>query len=94
MNGWIIGLPIPPTIILNGTKDEFVPVKVIDNYKSKMEAVGSRCDVVFYEGVGHAFFAKPPIKYFVETTYESDLFLKSLGFLKGEPTIKEQYSIN
>lgn len=84
----------PPTIILNGTKDEFVPVKVIDNYKSKMEAVGSRCDVIFYEGVGHAFFAKPPTKYFVETTYESDLFLISLGFLKAKPTIKEQYSIN
>lgn len=78
----------PPTIILIGTKDEFVPVKTIKNYKSKMKAVGSRCDLIFYEDQGHAFFAKPPVKYFIETTYEIDLFLKSLGFLKGKPTIK------
>ena len=81
----------PPTIILIGTKDKFIPIKTVENYKSKMLAVGSACELVLYKDVGHAFFAKKPIKYFIDTTLQSDLFLKSLGYLEGSPTIKEQY---
>jgi hypothetical protein len=40
-----------------------------------MKTVGSRCELVLYKNVGHAFFAKPPLKYFIETTLEIDLFL-------------------
>ena len=40
-----------------------------------MRTVGSRCELVLYKDVGHAFFAKPPLKYFIETTLEIDLFL-------------------
>jgi hypothetical protein len=58
-----------------------------------MESFGNRCDVVLYEGQGHAFFAKPPIKYFIETTDEIDRFLVSLGYLEGQSTIKKQYKI-
>ena len=32
----------PPTIILTGTQDKIVPVELIENYKKRMEAVGSR----------------------------------------------------
>ena len=28
-----------------------------------MKTVGSRCELVLYKDVGHAFFAKPPLKY-------------------------------
>ena len=48
----------PPTIILTGTKDKIVPVETIMNYKKTMESVGSRCDVILYEGAEHAFFNK------------------------------------
>tara|TARA_B100001113_G_scaffold255454_1_gene210740 strand:- start:514 stop:1341 length:828 start_codon:yes stop_codon:yes gene_type:complete len=76
----------PPTIILTGTKDKIVPVELIENYKKRMEAVGSRCDVFFYEGAEHAFFNKG--QDFIDTLYKSDIFLKSNWYLLGPPTIK------
>jgi len=82
----------PPTIVFLGTMDKLIPVSTAQDYKAKMEAVGSRCELRLYDGVGHAFFAKKPIKYFIDTAYEADLFLISLGYLKGEPTIKDQYA--
>ena len=84
---------VPPTIILVGTEDRILPVPTVKNYQSKMKSHGNRCDVVFYEGQGHAFFAKPPIKYFIETTDEIDRFLVSLGYLEGQSTIRKQYKI-
>jgi acetyl esterase/lipase len=83
----------PPTIILVGTEDRILPVPIVKDYKSRMESLGNRCDVVLYEGQGHAFFAKPPVKYFIETTDEIDRFLVSLGYLEGQSTIKIQYKI-
>ena len=76
----------PPTIILTGTADKLIPVQSINNYKALMESVGSRCDVVFYEGAEHAFFNHGD--HFIDTLYQSDLFLKSNWYLKGNPTIK------
>ena len=84
---------VPPTIILVGTEDTLLPTPIVKDYKSRMESFGNRCDVVLYEGQGHAFFAKPPIKYFIETTDEIDRFLVSLGYLEGQSTIKKQYKI-
>lgn len=86
-----ITIGAPPTIILSGTKDKIIPVSTIKQYQSKMQKIGSSCEVVLYENVGHAFFAKPPIKYFIKTTHEIDLFLKSLGYLHGNPTVEKQY---
>lgn len=84
----------PPTLILVGTEDRILPVPTVKKYQSIMESFDNRCDVVLYQDQGHAFFAKPPIKYFVETTDEIDRFLVSLGFLDGQSTIKNQYNIN
>ena len=76
----------PPTIILSGTQDKIVPIELIENYKKRMEAVGSRCDVIFYEGAEHAFFNKGDD--FVDTVLQTDIFLKSNWYLSGPPTIK------
>ena len=76
----------PPKIILTGTKDKIVPVELIENYKKRMEAVGSRCDVIFYQDAEHAFFNRG--QDFIDTLYESDIFLKSNRYLSGPPTIK------
>ena len=84
----------PPSIILVGTKDPIVPVEMVESFKEKMELVGSRCDLVLYKDQVHAFFAKKPIKYFIETTHEIDKFLISLGYLSDSPTIKKQYINN
>ena len=84
----------PPTLILVGTEDRILPVPTVKKYQSIMESFDNRCDVVLYQDQWHAFFAKPPIKYFVETTDEIDRFLVSLGLLDGQSTIKNQYNIN
>ena len=76
----------PPTIILTGTNDKIVPVESIMNYKKIMESIGSRCDVILYDGAEHAFFNTG--EDFVDTLYRTDVFLKSLGYIDGEPTIR------
>ena len=76
----------PPTIILTGANDKIVPVESIMNYKKIMESIGSRCDVILYEGAEHAFFNTG--EDFVDTLYRTDVFLKSLGYIDGEPTIR------
>ena len=76
----------PPTIILTGTEDKIIPVELIENYKKRMESIGSRCDVIFYEGAEHAFFNRG--QDFINTLYESDIFLNSNQYLSGPPTIK------
>ena len=81
----------PSTIILVGTKDRIVPIEMVTSFKEKMNAKGNRCDLVLYKDQGHAFFAKKPIKYFIETTAKIDDFLVSLGYLNGKSTIKNQY---
>ena len=76
----------PPTIILTGTEDKIVPVELIESYKKRMEAIGSRCDLILYEGAEHAFFNKGDD--FVDTVLQTDIFLKSNWYLSGPPTIK------
>lgn len=80
----------PPTIFFLGTKDKLIPVATAQTYKSKMEAVGSRCDVFLYEDQPHGFFNKGKQegdKCYLETTREADLFLQSLKYLKGKATL-------
>ena len=81
---------VPPSILFLGTKDKHIPVATVEEYKTKLEAVGSRCDLHLYENQLHGFFNKwkpEGEKYYKETTRETDLFLESIGFLKGKPTI-------
>lgn len=75
----------PPTVVFFGTKDKTTPVISSKEYKQKMEDVGSRCDLFLYEGAEHSFFNKGT--YFIETLKETDKFLKSLGYIEGEPKI-------
>lgn len=75
----------PPTIVFFGTKDKTTPVVSSEEYKKRMDDVGSRCDLFLYEGAEHSFFNKNP--YFTKTLREADKFLKSIGYLEGEPTI-------
>lgn len=78
----------PPTIVFFGTKDKLVSPETAKSYEAAMKAVGSRCETFLYEGQAHGFFNIKQPKYYKETVYQADLFLISLGYLKGEPTIK------
>jgi acetyl esterase/lipase len=74
----------PPALILFGTKDR---LKVFgDEYWKKAETLGVRADKYLAEGQGHGFFNNSPWR--ERTIIAADKFLTSLGFLKGEPTIK------
>ncbi|MCP5535959.1 MAG: alpha/beta hydrolase fold domain-containing protein [Akkermansiaceae bacterium] len=75
----------PPTIVFLGTKDELIPVATAKEYQKRMKALGIRSDLHLYEGQPHGFFNKQKYQ---ETVIETDKFLKELGFLKGEPTLK------
>ncbi|MDB2463136.1 alpha/beta hydrolase [Algibacter sp.] len=81
----------PPTLFLLGSKDKLIPVSTAYKYQEKMEAVGSECEVIIYEGQEHGFFnqwKKEGPKYYKESNIAADKFLQSLGYLKGEATLK------
>jgi acetyl esterase/lipase len=74
----------PPTILFFGTKDKFIPVETAKRYKSEMDRVGVRCDLLLYEGQPHGFFNVKNPEYFTRTLAEADRFLVSLGAIKVE----------
>ncbi len=82
---------LPPCIIFHGEEDTTVPIKRVREFCRRMKEAENRCEVVGYEGVGHAFFNYDRGKsheYFRNTVYHADRFLASLGWLEGEPTIE------
>jgi acetyl esterase/lipase len=78
----------PPAIIFFGTDDRLLEGGKF--MQQRMEAVGSRCELLTWEGLPHGFFnwGRYDNKPFVETLRAADKFLASLGYLQGEPTIE------
>ncbi len=76
----------PPTIVFLGGNDNLIPVSLLDRFKANMTKAGVRCETHVYDGQPHGFFNKEPYK--TATLIEVDKFLASLGWLKGEPTLK------
>jgi acetyl esterase/lipase len=77
----------PPAIIFHGREDTTVPYATAEAFVERMQAAGSRCELVGYEGQGHGFFNREPWR--ARTLIEADRFLASLGWLVGPPTLKE-----
>lgn len=77
----------PPTVVFLGTKDDLVPVETAKEYQRRMEEKGRRCDLHLYEGRAHGFFNATNGDDYTRTVIEMDRFLRSLGFLEGEPTL-------
>ena len=80
----------PPTIVFLGTKDKLIPVSTAQEYEKRLVAVGSRSVLHLYEGATHGFFNKGKGDAYPDTVIKMDDFLNSLGWLKGEPTIKKE----
>lgn len=68
---------LPPTLILSGTQDAYVPVKTLLNFQRKAEADGASCDLRLYSGQSHGFFfyQDGDNPYFQKTLMETHLFL-------------------
>jgi acetyl esterase/lipase len=77
---------LPPVLIFHGEVDTTVPLENITSLKAKLDALLITNVVKTYAGQGHGFFNlnREEGRYFRETLYQTDLFLQSLGFLKGE----------
>lgn len=74
----------PPAILFFGTADK---LKVGgDEYVSKAKALGLRAEMWSAPDMPHGFFNKEP--WIQVTAKQMDLFLTSLGYLGGEPTLK------
>jgi acetyl esterase len=78
----------PPTIVFLGAKDDLIPVSTAERFQKLMKEKGARCDLHLYEGQKHGFFNLKNKEYYTKTVIEMDRFLASLGYLKGEPTLK------
>lgn len=81
---------MPPAIVFLGREDKLIPVATAEAFKQKMLDVGSRSELHLYDGAPHGFFNQSKFggKFYRDTVYKMDVFLTSLGYLSGEPTIK------
>jgi len=80
---------LPPTVIFTGEADTTTPGLAARMFTEKMKAAGNRCELHTYKGQKHGFFNKGRAngQFFKKTVAETDRFLRSLGWLEGEPTI-------
>ncbi len=74
-------------ILFHGINDSAVPVEESKAYKLKADEEGVRCDLHLYPNRNHGFFNYlGGKKDFNSTMIKTDLFLKDLGWLSGDPT--------
>lgn len=77
---------MPPSIVFHATADTTVPYANSVAFREKLVANGNRCELVTFEGLGHAYNSS---KYgtagkaaHVRTEEEMDKFLKTLGLIE------------
>jgi len=73
----------PPMILFYGTEDRFVAQGRAMLARSK--EIGNRAELFTAEGLPHGFFNRSP--WTEITARQADVFLASLGHLKGDPAI-------
>jgi len=78
---------MPPAIVWLGTQDKLIPVATAKAFQAEMQRLGSRSDLLLYEGEGHGFFnsGRGSSENYAKTVREMDAFLTSLGWLKAQP---------
>lgn len=83
------GLPIPPTLILQGRTDRLTPTVYAQLFHDKMTALKYSCELVIYENCGHLFtpsyiddrgWPQPDKEISKKADKKADDFLKELGF--------------
>ena len=75
----------PPSLVLLGTEDALVPVETARRWEARCREVGSRCELVLYEGQPHGFFNRGRSEaMYAATVAEMDAFLDSLGWTAAD----------
>jgi len=75
----------PPTLLLYGTADPLLSQG--KEYVDRAEPLRVKVELFTAEGEKHGFFNRSP--WLEKTTIRVDTFLKGIGYLEGEPTLKE-----
>ena len=80
----------PPTIIFHGKADVTVPYNTAELFAKKMAELGNRCELIGFDGEGHGFFnyGRKGNESYTATVNQADAFLKSLGYVSGNPTLR------
>ncbi len=83
---------MPPALVFLGTKDKLIPVETAKAFQAKMRDVGSRSELMLFEGAAHGFFnyGRGGGSAYRKTVRAMDEFLTSLGYLEGKPTIAQE----
>lgn len=82
----------PPAIIFHGKADTTIPYWTVELFTEKVKSVGSRCELVGYEGENHGFFnyGRGDGLAYADTVRRMDEFFVSLGWL--EPSVSHKPS--
>ena len=75
---------VPPAIIFFGTDDGLGAGG--QAYLDKSAEAGNRAELYLAQGMKHGFFNKSP--WMESTLRQADVFLASLGYVQGNPTIE------
>ena len=92
LTAWKVSKKSPPMILFFGTNDQLLPGS--REVAKQSAALGNRAELYTAPGVGHGFFndatsAKNGVPGWHDVVlYRTDLFLESLGYLSGKPTVK------
>jgi len=79
----------PPTLVLLGTEDTYIPVETAKRFERQMKEKGRRCDLHIYEGAKHGWYNLwVSREAMAESLIRMDRFLGSLGYLEGEPILQ------
>ena len=84
---------VPPMLLFHGSDDRTVPLENIEQLNRKLDELLVSHTFYTYPGQGHGFFnlGRENDKYFIETLYQTDTFLQSLGYLTGVATFKSNF---
>ena len=79
---------LPPTIIFHGTHDKVVLFDNARAFQEAMQNAGNSCTLIPYEGKGHGFFNEHNDQWsYIDTLRRTDMFLRQLGYISGEPQL-------
>ncbi|MEO9570311.1 MAG: GDSL-type esterase/lipase family protein [Polaribacter sp.] len=84
---------MPPMLIFHGKEDKTVPFENAERFTNLMKKAGNNIELIAIENVDHGFFNGDFFrkgagnKYYNLTTYQTDVFLEKLCYIKGKPTV-------
>ncbi len=87
LSAWKVSKGGPPAILFFGTDDDLLnPARA---FVKAMTAAGNRVELYTAEGQKHGFFNdREGTPWHASCLHQTDLFLASLGYLKGTPTVQ------